>query len=439
MNYMEIILMRHGIAVQSSEGLEDSDRRLTEKGVSGIFEAGLKLRERVHIDEGIIIWTSPTKRTLQTAEIIAEELGITDITKYDFIQTGDYRLLEEQIKSAREKSTVIIVGHEPFLGMWSEYLSGKKIPFKKGSIAVFHLRNADSLTGKLIWTFHPGRINKGKQDSRHLSFEDYQEVLLNHIDEITACKDIFLETPDVPESVHELRVKIRQFRSILSFLSPFLDKAEYQKYKEDMRDMMRRFSRIREIDVAWEEWTGILQKNAVFLQDRNELKDALLKERNDEKAQLISDITNGLVGGNLRAVSEWILSWDEQSLENRKIEKGIKKRFLQWNKKAANNLKRVDPDNVRELHPLRIRFKKIRYVQMTLPYFTKHERFSLKDLKILQDKIGRICDVNIAVSTITSILKGNDTPGLNYEIGIYNGYKLSQREYLIVELKENSY
>lgn len=264
---MEIILLRHGIAEQRSEELEDSKRRLTEKGISEIIEVGFKLKERVRFQEDIIIWTSPTERTLKTAEIIAKELGIGNVREYGFIQTGDYQLFEEQIETVGENSTVIIVGHEPFLGMWSEYLSGKKISFKKGSVALFHMGDSDSFNGELIWTFHPGQIAKEKQDYRHLSFQDCKEVLINQLDEIAVCKNIFLETPDEPESVHQLRVKIRLFRSLLSFLSPFLDKAEYLKYKEDLRGLMRRLSRIREIDVALEEWTEIFQKNVVFLGD----------------------------------------------------------------------------------------------------------------------------------------------------------------------------
>src|SRR4029434_10395463 len=75
---MNLYLMRHGIAVAADQpGIEsDSGRPLTAKGTKRMRQAARGLR-RLGVSFDTVL-TSPFLRARQTAEIVAESLGLED-------------------------------------------------------------------------------------------------------------------------------------------------------------------------------------------------------------------------------------------------------------------------------------------------------------------------------------------------------------------------
>ncbi|MDR7855484.1 hypothetical protein [Tissierella sp.] len=133
-----LILYRHGMAEDKSRASEDDLRSLSirgktllKKSISG-FDTMLGNHDKVQI------YSSSKLRARETAETLSEELSLPSPIILDFLGTGgSVRLLRELISGIEPGTTVIMVGQQPFLSIWSQELSGVFIPFKKGSAACF--------------------------------------------------------------------------------------------------------------------------------------------------------------------------------------------------------------------------------------------------------------------------------------------------------------
>jgi len=116
---MELYVLRHAIAVtRGTEGLRhDSDRPLTQAGhaklrrvVRGMGALGLSFD---------LILTSPYLRAVQTAEVVAAQLGGKNQCERtpQLAPDGDPRALVRLITSrSGDEARVLVVGHEPYLG-----------------------------------------------------------------------------------------------------------------------------------------------------------------------------------------------------------------------------------------------------------------------------------------------------------------------------------
>jgi phosphohistidine phosphatase len=135
---MEILLVRHAIAVERSEDLPDADRPLTDKGHRRFARAvdGLDHLD-LHLD-GII--HSPWLRAVQTARLLA------DITDGDIHASGSLagppgEALLAELAGVRKEGRIALVGHEPWLSQLMALLLisnaslGESMPLKKGGVA----------------------------------------------------------------------------------------------------------------------------------------------------------------------------------------------------------------------------------------------------------------------------------------------------------------
>ncbi|KYZ76177.1 hypothetical protein AXX12_06965 [Anaerosporomusa subterranea] len=145
---MEILLMRHGKAEPPHR--TDYDRELTAAGRQRILSASLGLKQILG-GKPLIIWTSHLPRARQTADIIAETLGVTAISEHEAIYSGDLDSLITGIIDLPEDSMLLIIGHEPCLSGWSERISGVLLPFKPGAVACYKISHRQPLIGKLRW------------------------------------------------------------------------------------------------------------------------------------------------------------------------------------------------------------------------------------------------------------------------------------------------
>jgi len=115
---MELYILRHAIAVaRGTEGVpHDSDRPLTDKGMAKLRRVTRGMRA---LDLSFdLILTSPYLRALQTAEIVAADVGARKTLERTphLAPDGDPRALIELVRSRSGASArVLVVGHEPCL------------------------------------------------------------------------------------------------------------------------------------------------------------------------------------------------------------------------------------------------------------------------------------------------------------------------------------
>jgi phosphohistidine phosphatase len=137
---MNIYLLRHGIAVNAEETTGNNDRPLSAKGSKRMRKGARGLR-RLGLDFDAVL-TSPLARARQTADIIAEALGLqARISVLNALQPNNS--VDDLIASLSEYKNcehLLLVGHEPLLSETAAFLlTGKKakgleLEFKKGAL-----------------------------------------------------------------------------------------------------------------------------------------------------------------------------------------------------------------------------------------------------------------------------------------------------------------
>ena len=139
---MNLYFLRHGIAAPRNDpGTEsDSDRPLTPKGIKRMRKAAKGLRRLSIPFESIL--TSPLVRARQTAEIIAQALGLGDhLEDLSALAPGNSLTdLWSGLGPYRDHEHVLLIGHEPFLSAALSYLlthdekRSVTVAFKKGGL-----------------------------------------------------------------------------------------------------------------------------------------------------------------------------------------------------------------------------------------------------------------------------------------------------------------
>ena len=109
-NLVDLVLVRHGIAVERIDGRDDPERPLTRRGLQRTEQMMSTLaRSGLNVDRLI---TSSYRRALQTAQI-ALQSGLAPLLETDerLQPGGDVLGLLETLAGS-----VVLVGHEPDLG-----------------------------------------------------------------------------------------------------------------------------------------------------------------------------------------------------------------------------------------------------------------------------------------------------------------------------------
>ncbi len=110
---MKLYVMRHGPAEDFAASGRDGDRALTTSGRDRVRAVARLLRDKDEAPRVIV--SSPLVRALQTAEIVAAELGVDSVeTAHELAPGGDAATLARAMLSDDRKRP-LVVGHEPDL------------------------------------------------------------------------------------------------------------------------------------------------------------------------------------------------------------------------------------------------------------------------------------------------------------------------------------
>ena len=153
---MDLYILRHGKAEDTGQGITDAERKLTKKGrdeIAGVVE--WMAAQDIVFD---LIATSPLVRAKETAEIVAEGLGMPKKPKIwkVLVPGGDPDDVCREIDDHADAAAILLVGHEPLLSsLISRIISGDGnagIVMTKGALA--KIRNYSYQTrpsGELLW------------------------------------------------------------------------------------------------------------------------------------------------------------------------------------------------------------------------------------------------------------------------------------------------
>lgn len=173
---MEIIIIRHGEAVEAAPGLGDPGRWLTEKGRRTTRKVGKWLDKR-KARRPARIWTSNLVRAVQTAEIIAREVGFKgEIPAIPELLPGaDPNALLRLVNTYDGPGPLALVGHEPSLSLLAKLLLGNDIvlpELKKSGLFCIEYEPSDSEDKPAEVAFRYGLSPKDMSVFRALEIEE---------------------------------------------------------------------------------------------------------------------------------------------------------------------------------------------------------------------------------------------------------------------------
>jgi phosphohistidine phosphatase len=155
---MDIYFLRHASANHYDPAGDDDKRPIDKTGEQQSHDVGRALAAlELKLD---VMISSPLKRALQTAEIVASELGHKDkiVTDTALRPEAGYQDFEALLARYGKKKAIMVVGHNPSMtDFLTRMLSGESagfIDFKKGSVAKVE-RDGGRQPAMLKWFLTP--------------------------------------------------------------------------------------------------------------------------------------------------------------------------------------------------------------------------------------------------------------------------------------------
>jgi len=257
----ELVLIRHGKAQDSDGTLADEQRALTAEGRAKLQTIMPDLKQYLRDRGELQLWTSPLLRAVQTAEILAAELGLPNLQKFTWIAGCSPEALKEELARLPAPFNVLLVGHEPDLSSLGYQISGIEIPFKKGTMVGYSVLSLEPFRAKPSWLAQPEMSSLQElelRDNRPALLE-FKKILTSYLYDIFHLLNSFELTPQEPEAAHQLRVKIRACRSLLAFIKPLLNQKEYSLMQAELREIALWFAHLREVDVLQSDWQELFK------------------------------------------------------------------------------------------------------------------------------------------------------------------------------------
>jgi phosphohistidine phosphatase len=158
---MEFYLLRHAHAGDPAKWQGPDDvRPLSAKGRGQCERLGRFLADIGFTADAIV--SSPKARALETAELVAEAVGVgvrvDDRLAYGF----DLPALEGLVDDAGRPSSLVVVGHDPdFSSLLADLTGSPAIPLRKGALARVDVDGSiEPGTGVLRWLVPPDLLER---------------------------------------------------------------------------------------------------------------------------------------------------------------------------------------------------------------------------------------------------------------------------------------
>jgi phosphohistidine phosphatase len=164
---MDIYFLRHASAGHYNPTGNDDKRPIDKTGAQQSHDVGRALAA-LELELDVIV-SSPLTRAIQTAEIVAAELGHKDTLVLDGVlrPEGSYLEFEDLLARYAKKKAIMVVGHNPSMtDFLSRMLSGDSaefIDFKKGAVA--KVERDGSQPAVLKWCITPKVVRAIQQAS----------------------------------------------------------------------------------------------------------------------------------------------------------------------------------------------------------------------------------------------------------------------------------
>ena len=234
---------------------------------------------------------------------------------------------------------------------------------------------------------------------RHLA------AMAAEVEGVRAAEDI--------ECIHRMRVATRRMRTALTLFSDCFPKQDYKKIQKDVRKITRALGEARDLDVQLEVIEAALEEfpNPVFQPGIKRLKLRLTQRRAEVQQHVDAAMDKMLADHLIERLEAWAAPLLEQSKSVYLYTPALYQLAFRGIQVRIDELLShvpyiTDPQNVQELHAMRISAKRLRYAMETFeelyggqlkPYITTARK--------LQDQLGAIHDLDVWIVMIPQFIE----------------------------------
>lgn len=248
---------------------------------------------------------------------------------------------------------------------------------------------------------------------------EYHDIIIHLRADIQQHYHEFMRDPNDIETIHSLRVSIRQLRSLISFIRPLLNQKDYRIIQSKCRQLHQNSSDLRNLDVLMLDWKTFQEQYKTLI-DYTNLSKVFQEQREYLKQEVMTYDFKTLFDETFSMINLTLAACHCNNFQ-----KFVDNRLNKW----ARSIKKLSKSN-EDIHALRIKYKKLRYVQTALEL----EVMDLKDLKKSQDILGDLNDTYTAIILLDDYSSRFKHLQLDDDIGLFKGYQLLKRENLLKNL-----
>lgn len=229
-------------------------------------------------------------------------------------------------------------------------------------------------------------------------------ALLNQTDEIIHRQNMFLLNSDDSETLHQLRIRLRQMKSYFWCLGSLMNKSDVERWRKQLKEITDLTNQVRELDVLLNQCTDLCRNEPADVFKSTELILEVTRKRELAVEKVRTQLLTGRLTPNLLTIQLGLMlnHWESDNPSVMKMKAIV--RLRKHYDRLQNSLKKLDSDKLSELHQLRIEAKKIHYSLLLVePLMAKKIKPVIKQLKYLQDQLGHYCDLSKNRSLLSEI------------------------------------
>lgn len=228
-----------------------------------------------------------------------------------------------------------------------------------------------------------------------------QAVFEQQINKVSALYLDYQNNPFSEQLVHDLRVSIRELRSLLNFIKKRLDEDYYNKLNRQLGAAARVFGPLRELDVLYDYCEDFAADHPETSEAYYQLFNKFVKDRRIEMNRTFNKSNSDIIQQAIEDAKEIF----ELSLfaDKKDWKKYTLKRLKKMDKKLREAFKTVEISDYEAVHEIGKRAKKVRYAAT---YFDETVSKDLnqyrKNAKAIQSEFGEITDAHVNYELLTA-------------------------------------
>jgi triphosphatase len=259
-----------------------------------------------------------------------------------------------------------------------------------------------------------------------------------------SCVEHFLTNQDalidarLPESIHQLRVALRRFRSALLLFKRFAQTRESARIKHEIRWLLAGLGPARDVDVFLAEILdgapkrlaapGTAALRAHFERDRTTTYDVALERFRDPRC-----------GALVLAIGAWLEEGDWQSRNRAPTEspvidfaaRELERRYVRLRKDGH----RLEKLPIEQRHLFRIEVKRMRYACEFFEalFDSRRTKKMIAQLAAIQDALGGLNDIAVAREKLQDAVAAHDDSEIAWSAGLIAGFHLARTKDLLAD------